>query len=619
MTTVRRTDWAGRWAGLSVLGVALLAACSDPSPGSGPVTSTPLPAAEARDATETNADETVGNSSGVGTLAAFDGTTLHLNPWATNASDKNDGSQSAPLKSVQGAFDRILVLKKTGNVRVLMYPGTYRDYLVHGAGALGPDPQRVSWAIPRNQYRLVFEATQPGQVSISGSDIWTGWRRQGNVWTHAWPYNWGAPGAGPRARPEPDVSELAARRELIFLNGQRVRQVLSAGALTENSFYVDEAADRVSVRSSADLNTVKVEVGVRDQLAFFYNIPHVTLRGLLFKHSVDKFAQAAVTFFNGDGKEAPRDCQDILIENSAFSSNSQVGLTNYCDDFTVKRSRANGNGFQGISGAFAQRWLIEDSETSRNAWRSYAGGYNGWSTGGFKMFIAGNVTLRRHRALDNLGEGVWTDTRGDGFVLEQSVIARNKFSGVFLEATPGQMTVRDTVICDNGAQDILFAAVGKVLFERNKVIGRGQRVPEEPNPSTILFGETRRKVAAGSSYPGDLPGEFPLRGLTLRNNVFVAGPGRRLVDTYFYYKPGKPEDAEKQADYEAFVSSFRASGNTWYAEGDDRPFSLPTVQEGYNDARNFAAWKAIFPGQDLDSRLADPGLTCAALVKEPPR
>lgn len=72
----------------------------------------------------------------------FDGVTLHLNPWATNANDANDGSEAKPLKTIQAAFDKTYPLKKTGqNVRILFYSGTYRDYLLSGAG--GQDNETV--------------------------------------------------------------------------------------------------------------------------------------------------------------------------------------------------------------------------------------------------------------------------------------------------------------------------------------------------------------------------------------------------------------------------------------------------------------------------------------------
>jgi hypothetical protein len=116
---------------------------------------------------------------------------------------------------------------------------------------------------------------------------------------------------------------------MIFVNGVRLRQVLSAQALENGTFYVDEAANKVSIKVQANLTYSTVEVAVRDQLAFFYNVPHITMKGMMFQHAADKFSSASVTFFN-PGEN--RNCKDIVLENNAFVSNNQTGLIIFCND-----------------------------------------------------------------------------------------------------------------------------------------------------------------------------------------------------------------------------------------------------------------------------------------------
>jgi hypothetical protein len=118
--------------------------------------------------------------------------TLHLNPWASNASDSNDGSSSSrPLKTIQAAFEKMIPIKESGSsVRILFYPGVYRDTLI------GTE-SRPHWRIPDNSAWLILAAQEKGKAIFSGSDVWTGWTNEGSgLWSKAWPYDWGAPGAG---------------------------------------------------------------------------------------------------------------------------------------------------------------------------------------------------------------------------------------------------------------------------------------------------------------------------------------------------------------------------------------------------------------------------------------
>jgi Ricin-type beta-trefoil lectin domain-like len=129
----------------------------------------------------------------------FDGVTLHLDPQSSQASDSNDGSEAAPLKTIVGALKSAAPLRSQGRkVRVLFYPGVYREHLISGAGdQQGETVPWPYWNLPDADTELVFEAKEPGRAIISGADVWTGWRSLGNGrWARDWPFDWGAPKAG---------------------------------------------------------------------------------------------------------------------------------------------------------------------------------------------------------------------------------------------------------------------------------------------------------------------------------------------------------------------------------------------------------------------------------------
>jgi parallel beta-helix repeat protein len=526
--------------------------------------------------------------------------TLHLNPWATNASDTNDGSEAKPLKTIQAAYEKMLPLKEAGtNVRILFYPGVYRDVLINGQENLRP-----FWGIPNNGATLLLAAKQKGTAIFSGSDVWTGWTNEGNgLWSKAWPYNWGAPGAGDDTTPgAPDVPELAARRELVFVAGARLTQVLNKTTLRDGSFHVDEAANKLTLKLRAGLNpnTATTEVATRENLLYIWNRDNITLRGLVFQHSASKFREGAVAFQEGQGGA----CRNIRVIDTVIINNGQLGLDNYCDNIILKRNVVNDNGFGGIMGGDANNWLLEDIQTNRNAWRSFAGGYQGWATAGIKVLNVAGFTVRRLESKNNFADGFWMDTNVSNVTLEDSTVTNNAINGLFLEASQGPMLVKNNLICGSGWADIQLSAVAKVTLENNRILGTAALNSELPEVSSVIFLSELRRDDTLFGF-----GQFPIHDITFRNNIFAATGQRSLTNSWVNYKPSDPADDQKQADYEAFVATLRSSGNTWYSPL-AKPFGWVDTAKGYYDEPyTFTTWKTLTK-QDADSSFSNPNLTC---------
>jgi Ricin-type beta-trefoil lectin domain-like/Right handed beta helix region len=529
-------------------------------------------------------------------VSDFNGTTLHLNPFAANAKDSNNGSEASPLKTMQAAFEKMIPIKQAGtSVRILFYPGVYRDFVIGGDA-------RPHWRIPNNSARLEFVAKEKGKTIITGSDVWTGWVSEGNgVWSKAWSYDWGASGTGNTYYGGgPPVSELAARRELVFVGGQRLAQVLDKSELRESSFQVDEAGNKLTLklRAGVDPNTTTTEVAVREQLFYIWNHDNIAIRGLVFQHSANRFPEGAVAFQEGQG----RGCTNITVVDTLIRNNGQLGLDNYCNNITLQRNQVNDNGFGGIMGT-GDSWLFEDNQTNRNAWRSWAGGYRGWATAGVKVLDVDRFTMRRHEAIDNFADGVWLDTNISNVLIENSRVIRNRENGFFLEASQGPMTLRNNLVCGSGLSEVLLSAVRQTRLENNRILSNA---PVNPTPDlkglsvAIFYSELRRKDA---TY-----GQFPMRDITFQNNQIVATGQRNLTGGWIYYRPSDPADDEKQADYKALVSTLRSSGNTWYSPL-PQPFGWVDTAKGYGENYDFATWKTLTK-QDGNSSFSNPSLVC---------
>jgi hypothetical protein len=77
-----------------------------------------------------------------------------------------------------------------------------------------------------------------GEVVISGSIVADKWTDEGNgIWSMPWPYNMHLFRSWNQSGPE---GELGNRREMVFVDGQRLGQVLGRDELSVGSFFVDE-------------------------------------------------------------------------------------------------------------------------------------------------------------------------------------------------------------------------------------------------------------------------------------------------------------------------------------------------------------------------------------------
>jgi hypothetical protein len=534
---------------------------------------------------------------------AFTGVTLHLNPSAANASDSNDGSAANPLKTIQGAFEKMIPVKAAGQpVRILLYPGTYRERLVEGGDDTVTET-RPFWRIPENDTRLIFQAKEPGKTIISGSDVWTGWtNRGGGTWTKAWPYTWGSP------RPNwsgPPISEYAGRRELVYVGGQRLAQVLPGTPLTTNTFLVDEAAKTITLKlaSGVNPNTTTTEVGVRSNLFYVWNRNNIALRGLVFQHSVNRFAEAAVAFQKGQGKG----CSGIRVSDTVIRENGQVGFENNCDNVTFIRNEVSNNGFAGITGQDFKNIRLEQNTTNSNGWRAWAGGYKGWATAGLKFFVVEDVWIQNHVSKNNLATGLWIDFDSERIRIENSFIAHNFLDGLFLEASDGPFVVKGNLVCGNGKSDVLLGSVRQVTFESNRVVSSAPLNDPRDQVAAVLFGEVRRKET--NSFTGQFV-NVPLRQITLKNNTILSTRTERNVtgNSFYFYRPNNAPNADEvEADYKVFMATLRSSGNTWFSPG-ATPFWL-TSDIGYTNEFDFAGWKAL-TGQDADSSFTPGDTSC---------
>lgn len=464
------------------------------------------------------------------------------------------------------------------STRLLLAPGIYRF------GFAAPPAETTGGCVN-------IEAQSPGSVTLRGSDVVTPWLASDGRWRVRWPHRWGL-GSAPDTYGNPHLAtaDLMRRREMVFIDGRLLRQVLSASDLDAGTYCVDEdAAEIVFSLPPGSPSPGLVEVGTRSGLIELSGRSDVRFHGLRFEHDASGYfvPQRAALMLT--------DCRDILIEDCAFEWNNVKGLQiggRLSERITVRRSRANHNGCLGILASRTRDLSFEDCETSFNNWRgAWAGKYRG-SPCGIKIMRSVSVSLLRHRALRNLATGIWLDEENaDAALIDCSVYGN--FRGIHIEAGPGPVRVERCTVVGNrqdptassfrwafGSGIAITHAAGVLLRDNfvadNDVAQVGVR---GDRPERVIVDPIdNRRVTRWTEH------------LEVERNTLVAtGLGQNFMRV-----PARNADSGRCLD------SLRSRGNQFLGRIDTPGFEL-SHPDAPPTSLTFAEWKTL-SGQDADSR-----------------
>jgi hypothetical protein len=506
--------------------------------------------------------------------------TLVVDGSSPRASDSNDGSAGKPFKTIAAAVRSALQMKKQNiGARVLVQPGLYRETVLDEPGYGNPDSDTDA--------PLVIEAASKGKVIVSGADRWSNWKaRKAGVWTHPWKFKWGVAknpwgttvaAVGSEGKQQIltiEMNDVVRRAEAVFGAGKVLRQVLAAKDLKPGTFFVDEAAEVLTVQLAAGQQPQNLEVATRNTLFKATGRKNLVVRGIEFRHCA-----------NGVGRGTTFDIsnsQNVLIEDCAMNWNSYSGfalgggLSKY---ITLRNVRANHNGY-GNGSAQGSFLRLENIETSYNNWRGDWGGFYGWDVAGIKMLDTHHAVIKGYRSVGNKCAGFWLDWNNSDILIENAFWARNKGSGVFFEISQGPITLRDSVLAFNDESGVFTANCNNVTLERCTLMGNrlsqfeiGHHFDREVED----FRSGWKKILQAQYY-------------TIKDCVFVAG--------------GTGSSLFNVPAWEHFLTTLTSSRNLWFDPNTPNSFRIGGV--GFE----LADWRKI-TGQGTSSVFADPKLTKA--------
>ncbi|WP_071880547.1 right-handed parallel beta-helix repeat-containing protein [Synechococcus sp. PCC 6312] len=339
-----------------------------------------------------------------------------------------------PDSDLQAQFNQAATAQHQGqSVQLRFAPGIYRQ-----TATFQSQPNPTLKHLPP----VILRAEKLGTVIFTGADLWDNWQPTPTpgIYQHPWPVQWGFSG-NPWASYDIDLPLLMQRGELAWINQTRLQPVLTQAELQPGTFQVDDRSGQIYLAPPADLDwaTAMVEISTRRNGLTLNQAENITLQNLIFEKYGGTFTGALSI-----GRS-----QKITVDHCQFYQNNWTGLTiNESQTIAVTNVISAENGMRGLGGAFITDLTVENVESRGNNWRGHLTGYYDWDAGE-KYFYLRRATFTHYRAINNYSAGLWFDSDYQDIVVDNCQFTGNAVTGLFIEAGPGPITIKNSVITQN--------------------------------------------------------------------------------------------------------------------------------------------------------------------------
>jgi hypothetical protein len=477
---------------------------------------------------------------------------IYVDQSDARADDSNPGTSSQPVETISSALELAAYYNEQSvPVRVITRPGIYRESLTV-TGEDGATPAA-----------LTLQGSGDG-VIVSGSDVWTGWVDAGEgIFSHPWPFDWGLASADdwPEHIVEYlDANPIIRRREMVFVEGTPLLQVMSLGdmATTENSFFVSEDEDQLSIHvpSDMDIASALVEVAVRPRLLLVGSRQNVSIQNIDFQHASNAVDEgSAVVIANST---------EAHVSNSRFIWNNGTGLGLFQDaEVSIRDAEADHNGIGGFTGFQINDLRVLESEASFNGWRASRGAEMSDSDGpidpnfidfaaGQKFFGLRHAWFRNYHAIMNDTGGLWLDSDNVDVRVEDAVLSGNLTQGVMVEASQGPVWVLRSRICGNETGILLNSSSDVRVFDSVLAGNRLGQLSVLGGPRVVLEHDTGNQISVEAE------------NVVVRGNQIAVNGDELAVSTYL------------EGDlWSRFIGTLKAGNNRYSSPKSGEIFQLP--------------------------------------------
>jgi hypothetical protein len=508
---------------------------------------------------------------------------------AAAGDDSNDGSQNSPFKTINKALSVTATNNQSNTgTQINVNPGIYREQLQFQAS--------------QTSAPFTLQAVTAGTVFVSGADSlpgnsWTVSSYGSNIFTHSGTSNY-ISAACDTPDGWPPIPPITLRREMVFVDGFRLDQVMFSNQLQPGTFWADANGTHqiyIWPPEGTNMATADIEVATasRSPLLKPEGVNNFVIRGLTFEYD-NSCIQSGSRIV---------DATNVLIDNDLFIWNNAVGFGLYAgsgstQNITVQNSTANHNGQTGFSGRQVKYVLYQNDESSYNSWRGALGGYYAYAFDGSDFFLHHNSDFNNLTANYNQSSGVHFDTDNANDQVSGLQAGGNNVEGLLIEASQGPFLVQNSNACSNSVDPASKTANIQVNDSSNVTLTGNTFYGAAPEQQYIVGGGR-----AGTDWEQPtVPIVRFNQHLTQTGNNFIGAADQ--LGIYTYYKNAPSCSVPISDMWQTFGGTFSSESNTWgdtAATNASYPFFQASILGG---AVPLSTWQSPPPdgvGQDTSS------------------
>ncbi len=358
----------------------------------------------------------------------------------TAGNDNNSGAKDSPFKTINKALLTAGANNQNNiGTQINVNPGIYREQL--------------NFPASKTSLPFTLQGATPGTVFVSGADslpgnTWAVSSYGSNIYTNSASSSYifpacAAPAGWPPAPP------VVLRREMVFVNGFRLNQVMFSNELQPGTFWFDAGvSNQIYLWPPAGTNMPEADVEVstasRAPLMSTNAVNNFVIRGLTFEYD------------NSCTQLGPRivNATNVLIDSDQFLWNNSMGFGVYAgagstQNVTVQNSVANHNGQIGFGGYQVKYVLYQNDDSSYNSWRGALGSFYEIGFDGSYFFLYHNTNFNGYTSYYNESSGVHFDTDNASDQVTGLQSSANNVEGLSIEASEGPFLVQNSTVCSN--------------------------------------------------------------------------------------------------------------------------------------------------------------------------
>jgi parallel beta-helix repeat protein len=469
---------AGRTTVLTNQFTASKATATDPTTSSPapPSTTSPVPAPV------TPTTGAIGSAAVGSTAYAIPSNALYVS--ASSGRDGNSGSVSSPMQTIGAG-----VAHAANGQTVVVRQGSYNEHLNLGKP-------------------ITIQAYPHEAVWMDGSVPVSGWTQSGATWVAPWSYqfNHSTDNAGNSSSRFVDPAyPMAAWSDQVFLDGSSMRQVQSADAVGDGTFFVDYGNRTLRIGSSPSGHEVRAS---NEAQAIYSTATDVVLQGFGVRRYATELADSGAVRIGN----ARSTVSNLVITDNATQGLSMRNTDNMADHVTVTH-----NGMLGIGANAAYNFTVTNSEVTSNNSEHFKVAP---LSGGVKITRSRDVSMRNNDVSNNWSAGIWLDESCYAVNITGNTANNNSTTGIQLELSDTAIVADNEVVGNQTGVQIIDSGNVRVF---NNEFGRSSSF------SLRLKQDTRR--ASNTSLTGHDPQRpnpdptipWIVRNITISNNLFGAG------------------------------------------------------------------------------------------------